>query len=723
MITAENPDFTVPVASTGDGDIREITNVPADDAAFKDLKLLGMGGMGIVYEAEDPALERKVALKMLRSPYRNDGDLVKKFINEARITAKIDHPNIIAVHHLGMNKDCGAYFSMRRIKGETLQSIIRKLRSRDPEYIRKYPLRRLLDIFIAGCNGVDAAHLQNILHCDLKPSNIMVGDRGEVWVLDWGVARTADSPAPDNPNMIEGTVAFMAPELLRGTLAAPDKKTDIYSLGVLLYCILTWQDAPYDLNLEHQELVNRVASGKYRPLNNPDKSRKLPVELVAICKKAMTADRERRYDTIPALRADIYHYLDNKPVGAYSPNPLYRFFKLCCRRPLIPVTATVALLTMAAYHAGTDFIQYAENRSLTGQAFAHTQIANDHIRTGMHRWQQLTSPDSSSSPLDTALTEHEMKLSTNYAVLETFFAFDAISGTSENISYSFAASYGKNILKRLLRLQCITSAPDILEQIEKRWPQFFQICMKNDPELQKLVDRIKKNCGTVTFSGINSDTPHNCTVIRPDGSSKSISFKNNFTLELPAGNNRFFIAAPGQKTFSALLQITPGMNLRFSAADFPPPPGFILIPDDHWFITVPGLGQRLKRLSKYMISAAELTGGEVMNTAPECQGHAVISLRGKALLPLADAELFCRAASKKYGSTVRFPNELELQKSLSAGELPGKSFYGAELPSADIPLFVKTLNGKTALFNAQTMKIEPFTPGRTAALRPVIELK
>ena len=136
---------------------------PFDPSNCGEKNLLGLGGMGIVYEVDDPSLQRKVALKMLRQPFRNNPEQLKKFVNEARITAQIGHPNIIAVHQLGIDDQNGAYFSMHRIQGETLQRIIRKLRVGDPVTRRNYTTRRLLEIFISGCNAVSAAHQKGFL--------------------------------------------------------------------------------------------------------------------------------------------------------------------------------------------------------------------------------------------------------------------------------------------------------------------------------------------------------------------------------------------------------------------------------------------------------------------------------------------------------------------------------------------------------------------------------
>ena len=154
-----NPENTIVAASSSEfiGDYSELRDefgiYPGEDGShYHELKLLGMGGIGAVFSGEDPTLQRQVAVKILREPFRHDREQIAKFINEARITAKIDHPNIVAVHQLGVNEHHGVYFSMRRISGETLQTALRKLREGVPEALRTYTQKRLVDIFIAGCD-------------------------------------------------------------------------------------------------------------------------------------------------------------------------------------------------------------------------------------------------------------------------------------------------------------------------------------------------------------------------------------------------------------------------------------------------------------------------------------------------------------------------------------------------------------------------------------------
>ncbi len=735
MTNAENPDYTIPVQLSENPDLPENDPIPADpeDFHFRDLKLLGMGGMGVVYEADDPVLERKVALKMLRSPYRNDRGQTARFIKEARITAKIDHPNIIAVHHLGTNPECGAYFSMRRIKGETLQTILRRLREKDPAACRQYTLRRLLDIFVAACNGVAAAHQQGIYHCDLKPSNIMVGIRGEVWVLDWGVAREKSDPLPDPPqNTVEGTPAFMAPELLNGEVASPDEKSDIYALGAILYCILTWREAPVDLTLERSELIKNAAAGKILPLRAPGKEQILQVELAAICRKMMAKKRENRYPDINAALNDIHNYMDGMPVSAYSPGIFYRLLKLCRRRPLIPICLAVAAATLLLYHIAVRYMDYADDCSRLRQAYFNAGQAREYANQSLRCWNILTSVESGIAPLQITINGRDMILSANMALMESFAAFDSAAGASPAAAESFVINSGADTLKRLLRLQIITAddgvARNTAERFQLRWQKLFEQANKIDPEIPQLLQLLQAGYGRLRISGESANSFYRCTLIQEDGTSMPMVFRDANVLTLPAGRVNLHFTGNDGSSFAAFFQLSPGALVRFVVPDAKIPSGFILIPQDHWFADIQGVGRQLKRLPGFLISASEVGMKmllRVMEESPEFSRHKNLcrSVNGKAMVTAGVAESYCIKVSKKMKMKLHLPEEMELRKSLAPGNLPGESFYGAKALSADIPLFVRRRNGKTAIFDPATMKTRPALPGDVAAIRLVAELK
>ena len=344
---------------------------------------IGMGGIGAVFSAQDPALRREIAIKILRPAFRNQLKYVSSFIREARITAQIDHPNVIPVHKLGVFDDAGAYFTMKRVKGITLAQILRKLREGDAEAVRTYTRQRLLEIFVSICNGTAFAHSKGIIHRDLKPANIMVGDYGEVFIADWGLAiyraendtshaagkislghLPEEKKVEGEPVRVSGTPAFMAPEQISGQDDELDSQIDVYALGTILYSILTWEASPFEGASTVTELMHNVASHKFLRPRRRAPRRRIPYELEAITLKAMHADKKDRYESVIALLSDVRNYLAKYPVSAYSPLPHYRLYKLIRRRPLVPVTLLVALLTLGAWNLSVKFRNYVESKSL-----------------------------------------------------------------------------------------------------------------------------------------------------------------------------------------------------------------------------------------------------------------------------------------------------------------------------------------------------------------------
>jgi eukaryotic-like serine/threonine-protein kinase len=194
---------------------------------FQARELLGQGGVGEVWRAQDVAIEREVAIKRLRSTAPREND-IRRFIREAKLQGQIEHPAVVPVHDLGQGPDGHPYFVMRRIRGQTLKEILEQL-ARDREDQPRYSRRKLLTAFSSVCLAVHYAHSQGVIHRDLKPENVMLGDFGEVYLLDWGVAmrlastesegiaEPLDSGRELDPSLtgagnVLGTPAYMAPE-------------------------------------------------------------------------------------------------------------------------------------------------------------------------------------------------------------------------------------------------------------------------------------------------------------------------------------------------------------------------------------------------------------------------------------------------------------------------------------------------------------------------------
>jgi serine/threonine protein kinase len=228
---------------------------------YQPVRLHAEGGLGVVFEAEDTELHRTVALKRMKERFHQDADLRHRFLQEAEITGRLEHPGVVPVYGMGQDAEGQPCYAMRFIQGETLQQALHRfhaedLPGRDPSE-RNLALRQLLTRFVAVCNTVGYAHSRGILHRDLKPSNVMLGKYGETLVVDWGLAKPFDrdesarasgeetlTPVTGSDSSVTqygqamGTPAYMSPEQAEGRWDVVGPASDVYSLGAILYAVL-----------------------------------------------------------------------------------------------------------------------------------------------------------------------------------------------------------------------------------------------------------------------------------------------------------------------------------------------------------------------------------------------------------------------------------------------------------------------------------------------------
>jgi len=279
------------------------------------------GGMGSIHKVFDKNLNRSSVLKIILPKIQEDPALFRQFIKEAQITARLEHPNIIPVHDIGIIDGDRLHFAMKEVHGDTLATILRHLKEGSEEHSQRYTYYSLLTIFRKVCDAVAFAHSLGILHRDIKPDNIMVGGFGEVLLMDWGIAKLLSDEEiapPENldaaftavsnaeatlSGVVKGSPAFMSPEQAKGLGDEIDERSDVYLLGSTLYNIATLH-APYT-GSDIEETIRNAQQGNLisAALRAPD--RNIPRDLIRIVEKAMSFDPNERYASVELLIRDI----------------------------------------------------------------------------------------------------------------------------------------------------------------------------------------------------------------------------------------------------------------------------------------------------------------------------------------------------------------------------------------------------------------------------------
>ncbi len=273
-------------------DLPSIVTVPE---RYRLAEIIGQGGMGEVTEAVDRLLDRRVALKALHGDLLHSSHAERMLFREARVTGSLEHPGIVPVYDVGALPEVGTFYTMRLVEQASLAEVLRKLRAGDAATAVEFTLGRLLRIFIQVCQAVDYAHSRRVIHCDLKPANILLGSYGEVLVADWGLAFLTLEGTPYRG----GTPGFMAPEQCEPGCLRLDARADVFALGAILYEILT---------LEHAFDGARFARPTPPRERAPD--REIAEELDAACMKALEIDLEARLASAHELAVAIEAVLE-----------------------------------------------------------------------------------------------------------------------------------------------------------------------------------------------------------------------------------------------------------------------------------------------------------------------------------------------------------------------------------------------------------------------------
>ncbi|QDV32309.1 serine/threonine-protein kinase [Tautonia plasticadhaerens] len=415
----EDPDLTATVARLGPvagsteagADVTAsyaVGTATADGRRFRVLRPHARGGLGAVFVALDEELHREVALKQIRGVYADDPTSRQRFVLEAEITGGLEHPGIVPVYGLGTYGDGRPYYAMRFVRGDSLKEAIDRFHEGESLEVdpgaRPLGLRKLLRRFTDVCNAIDYAHGRGVLHRDLKPGNVIVGKHGETLVVDWGLAKatgradpgagertlvlsSASGSAETLPGSALGTPAYMSPEQAAGDLDRLGPRSDIYSLGATLYCLLTGKP-PFEGD-DLGAVLRRVRQGDFPPPRALDPT--LDPALEAICLKAMAREPGERYASCRALAEDLDRWAADEPVTAWREPPSRRARRWARRNRTAMVAAAVTLVAVVVGLGVVAGVQSRANGQLrlanreTGRALEATRKAQAATRAALEQ--------------------------------------------------------------------------------------------------------------------------------------------------------------------------------------------------------------------------------------------------------------------------------------------------------------------------------------------------
>jgi serine/threonine-protein kinase len=391
LTRVEDPDVQHSVADFPAGGSRVMLSTvayqPQSRERYTLTRVHAQGGIGQVWLAHDDDLGREVALKEVRPDKSSQEEVWARFVEEARITGQLEHPSIVPVYELARrSEDQRPFYTMRFVKGRTLREASKEYhRKRAAGRTGPLDLRELLGQFLGVCNAIAYAHDRGVLHRDLKGSNVIVGDFGEVIVLDWGLAKVRGKPDSKVPlvrldpswphdqtvqGQVLGTPGYMSPEQAAGRTDLVDERSDVYGLGAMLYEILTGE--PPFVGEDTQEVLRRVAVEQPWPPSAIVPA--TPHALEAVCLKALAKEPAGRYASASELATEVSHYLADEPVAAYPEPVATRLARWGRRhRPLVTGAAALLLALVVGLASGTVLLGRANARIERERAEAQRQ--------------------------------------------------------------------------------------------------------------------------------------------------------------------------------------------------------------------------------------------------------------------------------------------------------------------------------------------------------------
>ena len=265
------------------------TTFPIINERYQILNTISSGGMAVIYRAKDVILDRPVALKILKKELSQKPDLREQFSKEAKATARLSHVNIVTTHDFGIYGD-RLYIAMELVEGSILKDVITN---------KEITLSQRINYLEQACEGLAYAHSNNIVHCDIKPQNMLISASGELKLTDFGISQVLDSLSRESTGEIWGSPYYIAPEIARG--AAPSPAADVYSMGIVMYEVLT-KRLPF---LGEDVLTLIEKHQEETPLSPIKINKQIPPALNAIILKAISKDPGQRYPDASALLSDI----------------------------------------------------------------------------------------------------------------------------------------------------------------------------------------------------------------------------------------------------------------------------------------------------------------------------------------------------------------------------------------------------------------------------------
>ena len=360
--------------------VKSALALPTRIGRYRIVRLLGTGGMGAVYEAEQDHPRRNIALKVIRSSWASP-QLLRRFEQESQTLGRLHHPGIAQIYEAGTaDTPFGPepYFAMEIIHGKSLM-----------EYANAANLdtRQRLTLMIEICDAVQHAHQRGIVHRDLKPGNILVDESGQPKILDFGLARVMDSDTEQmtretDMGQLLGTLPYMSPEQVAADPMAIDTRTDVYALGVILYELLS-NKLPYTLSQHLPEAVQTIQQVDPTPLSSVSRAYRGDIE--TIVGKALEKDKARRYGSASDLAADIRRYLGDQPITARPPSTTYQLRKFARRNRavVIGVAAVFVVLITGVVASTWEAVKARRAAAQARQQSAIAQAVNDFLQNDL----------------------------------------------------------------------------------------------------------------------------------------------------------------------------------------------------------------------------------------------------------------------------------------------------------------------------------------------------